>query len=101
MSRRLKGGMALFAVMLLLGAAGSPALASEGRPEVRGGWWMSVGALLDRALEAVGLQPIFEESACGADPNGRAQPCGGSETIQEDSACGLDPNGRPRPCPDV
>jgi hypothetical protein len=91
--------MALFAVVLLVGAVGSPVLASAG-PEVRGGWWMSVGAWLDRALEAVGLQPIFEKSACGFDPNGKPIPCPGPE-IQNDSACGFDPNGKPRPCTNV
>jgi hypothetical protein len=96
MSRR---GMALIAVVLLLGAVGSPVLASEG-PEVRGGWWASVGAWLDRALESAGFRPVFERSACGVDPNGRPLPCPGPE-IQGDSACGVDPNGRPRPCPDV
>ena len=99
MSGRLRRGVLLFAVVLLLGAAGSPLLASEG-PEVHGGWWASVGAWLDRALEAVGLQPVFEQSACGLDPNGRPLPCPGPE-VQDESACGLDPNGRPRPCPTV
>lgn len=99
MSGRLRRGVLLFAVVLLLGAAGSPLLASEG-PDVRGGWWASVGAWLDRALEAVGLQPVFEQSACGVDPNGRPLPCPGPE-VQNESACGLDPNGRPRPCPSV
>ncbi len=99
MSRRLRRGMVLFAVLLLVAAVGSPVLASEG-PDVRGGWWMSVGTWLDRALEAVGFQPIFEESACGLDPDGRPRPCPGPE-IQGDSACGLDPDGRPRPCPNV
>jgi hypothetical protein len=100
MSRRLRRGATLFAVVLLVGAMGSPVLASEGR-EVRGGWWATVGAWLDGALEAVGLQPVFEGSACGIDPNGRPIICPGSETIQDDSACGIDPNGRPRPCPSV
>lgn len=98
MSLRLRRGMALFAIVLLA-AAGSPLLASEG-PEVRGGWWATVGAWLDQALEAVGLQPVFEHSACGLDPNGRPLPCPGPES-QEDSACGVDPDGRPRPCPSV
>lgn len=96
MSLRLRRGMALFAVVLLV--AGSPVLASEGS-EVRGGWWASVGAWLDQALESVGLQPIFEESACGLDPNGRPIPCTGSEVQDDDSACSIDPDGRPRPCP--
>jgi len=96
MSRR---GMALIAVVLLVGAVGSPVLASEG-PDVRGGWWMSVGAWLDRALESVGLQSVFEESACGFDPNGKPTHCPGPE-IQGDSACGFDPNGKPRPCPTI
>jgi hypothetical protein len=87
--------MALFVVVLLVGAAGSPVLASEGA-EVRGSWWERVGAWLGRALESVGLQPIFEESACELDPNGR---CPGSGPIQTDSACSIDPNGQPRPCP--
>lgn len=99
MSGRLRRGVLLFAVVLLLGAAGSPLLASEG-PEVRGGWWASVGAWLDRALEAVGLQPMFEQSRCGADPNGQPIPCTGSET-EGDSACGFDSNGRPRPCAEI
>ena len=99
MSGRLRRGVLLFAVVLLLGLAGSPLFASEG-PEVLGGWWASVGAWLDRALEAVGLQPVFEQSACGLDPNGRPLPCPGPE-VQDESACGLDPNGRPRPCPTV
>lgn len=97
MSLRLRRGIALFAVLLLVGAAGSPVLASEG-PNVRGGWWASVGAWLDRALESVGLRPVFEQSACGIDPDGRPRPCPGPES-QGDSACGLDPDGRPRPCP--
>lgn len=97
MSLRLRRGALLVAVVLL--AAGSPLLASEG-PEVRGGWWASVGAWLDQVLEAVGLQPFFEQSACGIDPNGRPIPCPGPEA-QDDSACGIDPNGRPRPCPSV
>jgi len=96
MSRR---GMALIAVVLLVGAVGSPVLASEG-PDVRGGWWASVGAWLDRALESVGFRPVFEGSACGVDPNGRPLPCPGPE-IQGESACGVDPNGRPHPCPNV
>lgn len=98
MSARLRRGVLLFAVVLLLGSAGSPLFASEG-PEVRGGWWASVGAWLDRALEAVGLQPVFEQSACGIDPDGRPTPCPESPTLQGDSACGLDPDGQPRPCP--
>lgn len=97
MSLRLRRGLALCAVVLLV--AGSPVLASEA-PQVRGGWWASVGAWLDQALESVGLQPIFEDSACGLDPDGRPKPCTGPE-VQGDSACGLDPNGRPRPCPSV
>lgn len=97
MSLRLRRGMALFAVVLLLGMAGSPALASEG-PGVRDGWWAKVGAWLDQALVSVGLRPVFEQSACSIDPNGRPIPCPGPET-QSDSACGIDPNGRPRPCP--
>jgi hypothetical protein len=97
MSLRLRRGTALFAVLLLVGAMGAPVFASEGR-EVHGGWWAMMGAWLDQALGVVGFQPIFEESACGIDPNGRPIPCPGSE-IQGDSACGLDPNGRPLPCP--
>ena len=62
MSLRLRRGAVLLAVMLLVGAAGSPLLASEG-PEMRGGWWTTVGAWLDQALEAVGLRPVFEQSA--------------------------------------
>ena len=89
--------MALFALVLLV--AGSPVLASES-PKVRGGWWASVGAWLDQALESIGLQPIFEESACGVDPDGQPKPCTGSE-VQDDSACSIDPDGRPRPCPSV
>ena len=100
MSLRLRRGIALFAVVLLVGAAGSPVLASEG-PEVRGGWWATVGAWLDQALEAVGLQPVFESSACGIDPNGRPIICPESQTLEGDSACGIDPNGKPRPCPSV
>ncbi len=100
MSGRLRRGMALFAVVLLLGAVGTPVFASEG-PEVRGGWWAMVGAWLDGALEAVGLQPVFEESACGIDPNGKPIPCPGPEIQGGDSACGIDPNGKPRPCPEV
>jgi hypothetical protein len=86
----------LFAVVLLMAA---PLLASEG-PEVRGGWWASVGAWLDQALEAVGLQPVFEQSACGVDPDGKPIRCPEPE-VQGDSACGVDPDGRPRPCPSV
>jgi hypothetical protein len=100
MSERLRRGMALFVVVVLVGAVGSPVLASEG-PEVREGWWMSVGTWLDRALETVGLQPIFEESACSIDPNGKPVPCPGPEIIQDESACSIDPNGRPRPCPNI
>lgn len=100
MSLRLRRGTALVAVLLLVGAMGAPAFASEGR-EVRGGWWAAVGTWLDQALEAVGFQPIFEESACGLDPNGRPLICPGPQTLDGDSACGLDPNGRPRPCPSV
>lgn len=97
MSGRLRRGVLLFAVVLLLGLAGSPLFASEG-PEVRGGWWASVGAWLDRALEAVGLQPVFEESRCGIDPNGKPIPCPEPEA-QGDSACGgSDLDGQPRPC---
>jgi len=100
MSLRLRRGLALFAVVLLVGAMGSPVLASDGH-EVRGGWWATVGAWLDQALELVGLQPVFEESACGVDPNGRPIICPESQTLEGDSACGVDPNGRPRPCPSV
>lgn len=100
MSRRLKRGMALFAVLLLVGAAGSPVLASAG-PEVRGGFWMSMGAWLDRALESVGLQPIFEKSQCGIGPSGQSIPCPGPSTVQDDSACTIDPDGKPRPCPSI
>jgi hypothetical protein len=89
----------LLAVVLLVGAAGSPVFASEGK-EVRG-WWTTVGAWLDQALGAIGLQPVFEDSACGLDPNGRPIICPESQTLEDDSACGLDPNGRPRPCPSV
>lgn len=96
MSLGLRRGLALFAVVLLLG---SPVLASETR-EVRGGWWASVGAWLDHALESLGLQPIFAESACSIDPDGNPRPCPGPEA-QSDSACGVDPDGRPKPCPGV
>lgn len=99
MSGRLRRGMALFAVALLVGALGTPVFASEG-PEVRGGWWASVGAWLDRSLEAVGFQPIFEQSRCGVDPNGKPIPCPEPE-VQGDSTCGTDPAGGPRPCPSV
>lgn len=99
MSLRLRRGVALFAVVLLLGLVGSPVLASEGR-EVREGWWASMGAWLNQALVSVGLRPIFEQSACGFDPNGKPIPCPGPE-IQDDSACALDPNGKPRPCPNA
>lgn len=100
MSGRLRRGVGLLAVVLLLGVIGTPVFASEG-PAVRGGWWASVGAWLDRALEAVGFQAVFEGSACGIDPNGRPIPCPGPEIQGGDSACGIDPNGKPRPCPDV
>lgn len=99
MSLRLRRGVVLVAVLLLVGAAGSPVLASEGR-EVRGGWWATVGAWLDQALEAIGLQPVFEESRCGVDPNGQPIPCTGSEN-QGDSVCGFDPDGRSRPCAEI
>jgi hypothetical protein len=87
MSRR---GIALLAVLLLVGAMGSPVLASEG-PEVRGGWWMSVGTWLDRALETVGFQPVFEESRCGLDPNGQPISCPGPENFKGDGASELGP----------
>ncbi len=83
MSRR---GMALIAVVLLLGAVGSPVFASEG-PEVRGGWWASVGAWLDRALEVVGFQPVFEGSRCGVDPNGKPIPCPEPEVQRDSEPC--------------
>ncbi|HYN21129.1 MAG TPA: hypothetical protein VE078_09230 [Thermoanaerobaculia bacterium] len=95
MSQRLTRGTALFAVVLLLGALGSPVAASEG-PEARAGWWVAVGAWVHQALESIGFQPIFEESACGIDPDGRPKPCPGSTTVQGDSACSIDPNGQPR-----
>lgn len=93
-------GMTLIAVVLLVGAVGSPVLASEG-PDARGGWLASVSAWLDQALESVGFQPIFEGSACGVDPNGKSIPCSSSTEIQADTACGVDPNGQPRTCPEV
>jgi hypothetical protein len=94
MSLRLRRGTALFAVLLLVGAMGAPVFASEGR-EVRGGWWATVGAWLDQALGAVGFQPIFEESGCGIDPDGKPRPCPGSEIVRNDSVCSIDSNGRP------
>jgi hypothetical protein len=100
MSLRSRRGTALFAVLLLVGAMGTPVFASEG-PEVRGGWWAMMGDWLDQALGAVGLQPVFEGSACGVDPNGRPIICPESQTFDGDSACGVDPDGRPRPCPSV
>jgi hypothetical protein len=98
MSQRLTRGTALFAVMLLMGALASPVAASEDSA-VRASWWAAVGAWVDQALESIGFQPIFEESACGIDPNGNPRPCPGS-TLQTDSACSIDPNGQPR-CPGV
>lgn len=99
MSLRLRRGVAVLAVALLMAAAASPVLASDG-PEPRGGWWASVGAWLNQALVSVGLQPVFEQSACGVDPDGKPRPCPGPEA-QGESACGVDPDGRPRPCPGV
>jgi hypothetical protein len=94
MSRRSVRGVALFVMVLLMGAVGSPAVAAES-PRLEGGWWTAVTAWVDQALGSVGLQPIFADSNCGIDPNGRPLPCAGAET---DSSCAIDPDGRPRPC---
>lgn len=99
MSQRLTRGTTLFFVLLL---AGSLVVAGSEGPEVQADWWGSVRVWVDQALESIGFQPIFEESACGYDPNGNPRPCSGSTTaVQGDSACGLDPDGRPRPCPEI
>jgi NADPH-dependent 2,4-dienoyl-CoA reductase/sulfur reductase-like enzyme len=91
MSRKTARGAALLAIVLLLGAVGSPAAAGEG-PKLESGWWTAVAGWVDQALVAVGLQPVFEESNCGFDPNGRPLPCAGSEV---DSRCAIDPDGQP------
>jgi hypothetical protein len=59
-----------------------------------GGWWAAVAARLDQALVAAGLQPVFQESNCAIDPNGRPA-CAGA---QVDSNCAIDPDGRPMHC---
>jgi hypothetical protein len=60
-----------------------------------GGWWAAVAAQVDQALVAAGLQPIFQESRCGFDPNGQPLPCAGAAV---DSRCGFDPDGNSSPC---
>ena len=85
MSLRLRRGIALFAVLLLLGAAGLPVLASEG-PGMRGDWWARVGAWLDQRLESVGLRPVFEQSACGSRSKRQADPARAGEPRRRSTA---------------